>query len=243
MASAGDSTDADLIAELFEAAKITASRQEIWPSKVLSRILTLQNISAVLGRSSDRDLQDPRWARWIFNKHLRIFAILLFLDHPERIRDFVEHGISDDYLPLPEYLLGRKRPAETVGKEASRFDFLQIKDNNLPLPEHLLGIKRPVETVAEEASRFDFLRGWSLLQKRLFDDWQWKFLVPYFLYQGNPNHYSIRDKAILPWIHVEDSKKGSFGNIQRVTIDPDSYKFALPEVIPEATVGGGVKLS
>jgi hypothetical protein len=201
MASDSDSSKgADLADELLSAACSAAgsSHQNFWPHEVLLHVLTPEKISSVLDSGDYEHLLGPDFAEVIRDEFLRIFAILLLNDCPERIRDFIRNGVKDDDLPLP-----KKIPRRINTDEAS----------------------------GQEDSRLDFLRKWKKTQRYSFDRTQWQFLTPYFTYRGIPTHYSFKRETILPWIKVEESENGLFSSVQRVTIDPYSYDFALPEVI------------
>ncbi|MCJ1386940.1 hypothetical protein MMC17_010069 [Xylographa soralifera] len=128
MASDSDlSNEADLVDVLLSAACSAdgSSHQDFWPLKVLLDVLTPRKISSVLDSSDFERLLGPDFAEVIRADFLRIFAILLLNDCPERTRDFIRNGVKDDDLPLPKEILRDNNTDEVSGQKDSRLNFLR----------------------------------------------------------------------------------------------------------------------
>ncbi|KAK3389161.1 hypothetical protein B0H63DRAFT_94962 [Podospora didyma] len=182
---------------------ITGPASVLAPSGSFRTFLTPEKISTALNTRIYESLLGPDFTKVFSDRFIRIFAILVVIDRTERLRDFIESGVTDNDLPVPEEVFQSTTTDERSGQKELRFSFF--------------------------AQRRSMLR-------YAFTETQWKFCVPYFGFRGTPNHYQLESRTILPLTRVEAGfERGSFGNVQRIMLDPYSYDFALPAVTAPAS--------
>ena len=145
-----------------------------------------------------RDAQKPEET-----SYRKIFAILLLIDRPSRIRSFIEEGVSDADLPLVKM----PRTNRLQG-------CLELRRKNSHTP--LLCFKK-----------------WRGSTVARFEQRQWTVLAPFFARSNGKNnsHLELEPEEILPftsWRVAADP--GGFGQVYRVEIHPDHHAFNIAKV-------------
>lgn len=148
----------------------------------------------------------------------KIFAILLLIEKPDKILDFIQEGLHDSDLPF------RKDP-----ENGQRGEW-QFKNKDEP------------------AKPLACFKHWSPLFLDLFDEYQWYTLSPFFSRaEGSDRaservlHYRLEDRHILPFIvdeehHADPSiRMSGFGAVWMVQIHPAHHNFQCDAV--RASIG------
>ncbi|KAM7205422.1 kinase-like domain containing protein, partial [Naviculisporaceae sp. PSN 640] len=133
----------------------------------------------------------------------KILAILLLIDRPSRIRQFVEEGVCDDNLPLELVRVRNSWELRIKGEE-----------------------NRPLQCFKVRGKRW---RGSTI---KAFERTQWHFLAPFFGQDSRRMalHFKVPDSAILPFIDWQDiGRQGSFSKVYRVRIHPDHHAFHVQD--------------
>ncbi|KAJ9148594.1 Kinase-like protein [Pleurostoma richardsiae] len=128
----------------------------------------------------------------------KIFAILLLIERPSKIWNFVEEGVSDADLPLVK-IQRKSRPwTFKLRRKEARHTSLQC------------------------------FKGWRHSTIARFEEWQWAMLAPYFARgtRKDVKHYTLPDETILPFTSWENKREpGGFGQVYKVSIHPDHHNF------------------
>lgn len=121
----------------------------------------------------------------------QIFAILVFMGQSCSIVYFMEDNVSDLDLPLVE----RKDP-ESPGRN----NLYRRNSNHDPLE------------CTEQWSE-DQCTEWSPEQKRLFSEYQWWMLAPFFKFKTpkKVSHYNLEDQHLLPFVDGKEVLSGRTG--------------------------------
>lgn len=184
-------------AQLHEA---MASVQDTIPLPTLRHILTpvlIQNIGKAWGAL-------PYDIATIFHSHLRIFAILIWMERPERIQDFLSRKVSDEHLPLSIFEDEDSRDLSCSFIRSDRF-------GNLPVtPRDLFSMS---------------------MQWRVFEKCQWSFLSPFLFREGDDiYHYKLSSSNLkLPIVRQEDWNP-CYEDIIKVQFSPGSTNFGTKHV-------------
>jgi len=139
----------------------------------------------------------------------KIFAILVSIERPSRIKYFVEEGVCDADLPLERYLPPERQRAPH--QRSTQWELRRRSNLNTPLQcFKLKGIR------------------WRHATVRRFEETQWQVLAPFLSPDERrlPHHFKIPERAILPFIKWEKlPSTGGFGQMYRVEIHPDHHAF------------------
>ncbi|KAK0614519.1 kinase-like domain-containing protein [Immersiella caudata] len=134
----------------------------------------------------------------------KILAILILIDRPSRIYDFVEEGICDADLPLEKF--------SPPGKPSHRWE-LRRKDSKAAL------------------KCFNKKRNWRQSTLRKFEATQWTVLAPYLGQDSRKValRFKLPDSAILPFTTWKQmSSSGGFSKVFEAEIHPDHHAFNMP---------------
>jgi hypothetical protein len=138
----------------------------------------------------------------------RIFVILVLIEKTPDIVKFLEEGVSDSDLPLNK--VERHREKGVYDLRLSRDPSRRLKC---------------------------FRKKWSQLHIRLFEEWQWTCLAPFFAKceYKDVKHYRLQDEVILPFtydgrrddadVHRMLEFEGGFGKVFKAEIHADHHNF------------------
>ncbi|KAK0719385.1 kinase-like domain-containing protein [Lasiosphaeris hirsuta] len=169
-----------------EAYRICGSGEQSWHS----------HFEATASTRTVRRLRPPE-----DESYRKILAILILIDRPSRIRDFVEEEVCDADLPLEKF--------PSSGKLSSHWE-LRRRDGKAAL------------------KCFNKKRKWRQSTLRKFEAAQWIVLAPYLGQDSRKValRYKIPDSAILPfttWKRISSS--GGFSKVFEAEIHPDHHAF------------------
>ncbi|KAK0612099.1 hypothetical protein B0T14DRAFT_439006 [Immersiella caudata] len=108
-----------------------------------------------------------------------------------------------------------------------------LNDCDLPLIRSPTGIGMRRSRIPDRELKC-FQSGWSALQIRNFEDWQWTTLAPFFAkgeQRKDVHHYPLQQRVILPFIFdqerdaVERDLFGGGGRVFKAIIHPDHHNF------------------
>jgi hypothetical protein len=138
---------------------------------------------------------------------IKIFAILALIEKIGSIVDFIHGGISDTDLP---FILTDDHESGSLR--------LYRKDTSGNGRIPIVAFEEPVR--------------WPAYLLQVFDEWQWKVLVPYFHFstaeKPRVREYHLEKNTILPFIEEDSSerKRGGFGDVWRVKIHPAHHNLS-----------------
>lgn len=145
----------------------------------------------------------------------KIFATLVLSGMNSSIRSFVDLGLNDSYLPMPDPRLASSSSSP---------------DNT-------------EKNATEHHSLWESLwKTWSRSHLRIFFMSQWSVLAPVFNSVDRVNHFSFSQNYILPFIrkesptpsdlnsdfdslHLGQARYGGYSEVRRIKIHPDHYNF------------------
>jgi hypothetical protein len=145
----------------------------------------------------------------------KIFATLVLSGLISSIRSFVDLGLNDSYLPMP--------------------------DPRLPRSSH--SPDNTEKNAIERHSLWESLwKTWSRSHLRIFFMSQWSILAPVFDSVNRVNNFSFSQNYILPFIrkespttsdlnsdfdslHLGQARYGGYSEVRRIKIHPDHYNF------------------
>jgi hypothetical protein len=123
-------------------------------------------------------------------------------------------------------------------KGSAIFSFVAhgVSDQCLPLPDRRRG-SSDFYLTDESRERLECFASWSLSEKDMFEDWQWKVAAPRFTRDcsGEPPHHEFHPKVCLPL--TKDSRTsssllaapstigGGYGDVSRVRLLECMYDF------------------
>ncbi|KAK5655779.1 hypothetical protein OQA88_5317 [Cercophora sp. LCS_1] len=171
---------------IAEAHKICGSGEQSWHSH-------FETITPTRGTRRQRPLGDKSYRK--------ILAILILIDRPSRIHDFVEDEVCDADLPLEKF--------QPPGKPSSHWE-LRRKDGKSSL------------------KCFSKKRKWRQSTIRKFEKTQWAVLAPYLSQDARKValRYKIPDSAILPfasWSQI--TVTSGFSKVFAAEVHPDHHAF------------------
>ena len=137
----------------------------------------------------------------------KIFAILVLIERPSRIKYFVEEGVCDADLPLERY-----------------------PTPHLPFNPWELRRKSKI-TDSLRCFKLGGVR-WRHVTVRRFEETQWQFLAPFLSPDERrlPHHFKIPERTILPFTKWEKlPSTGGFGQVYKAEIHPDHHAFHDPD--------------
>lgn len=134
----------------------------------------------------------------------RIFAILLLIQQPDLIMDFIEEGIDDSDLPLCKVIIASSSSGSDsgTGEDEDEEGYLARSTSDGPI-------------IIEK------FRHWIYSQRQQFYQTQWRVQVPIFL-KGrrapdfHPVHKFDRN-IVLPWTEFEEHYNG-LSDVSRVKV-------------------------
>jgi hypothetical protein len=145
-----------------------------------------------------------------------VFAILIMVERPWKIKRFIKAHVSDLKLPLD----GRQT--------ARQFRLYPRRSSNMNELEAQASKKRPA------MRQLICFRGWRSDRRRHFEEKQWIFKAPFFtrdLGSAKPvKHYKLHEKAILPFLSWKEIGHGAFGQVFRVEIHNSHHRFQTTDV-------------
>ncbi|KAI1739132.1 hypothetical protein F4680DRAFT_466665 [Xylaria scruposa] len=130
-----------------------------------------------------------------------IFAILLLIELPHAVKDFIVAQVNDLDLPL------------------HRID----DDSNIGQVKNNLGRRHDPEVPIK-----DIFKGWSSFQVENFERWQWSVMSPFFATgKNNVMHFEFKGGTIMPFCKQPKPPKlpGGSGVVCRVQIHEDHHDF------------------
>lgn len=155
------------------------------------------------------DTEDEQHARHVQQpsekSYRKIFAILLLIERPSRIRSFVEEGVCDADLPLV----------------------------NVPRTNGLPGPFRLRRKNACSCCPLRCFRGWGGSTVARFEQSQWMVLAHSFARSKRKRDpdYKLQPEIIMPFTSWKKAApRGGFGQVYRVEIHPDHHAFPNDEV-------------
>lgn len=144
----------------------------------------------------------------------KIFAILVMMEMPLKIKRFLRDSVCDEDLPLTgrwiasQFKLFRRIPTSKLFSERAT-------------------LQKPLRC----------FRGWKSSQRKKFEETQWEVVAPFFT-RGKPSdlgpvlHYRIQSQAVLPfdsWEPVEPS--GAFSQVFKTEIHEGHHDFQCAAVL------------
>jgi len=166
----------------------------------------------------------------------KIFAILVMIEMPHKIKHFLKEGIWDEDLPLTkrvvsgQFKLFRRRTSNMLTTEKTTLSGGQKSEGGLLA--HLLD--RRVEKPEKPLRCF---RGWDSNRRGKFEEKQWAMVAPFFG-RGEPGdsrpvrHYRLQPQVVLPFTLWEGvGHGGAFGQVYKVEIHKEHHSFDIPEVL------------
>jgi hypothetical protein len=153
--------------------------------------------------------------------HRKLFAILIILGMPWKIKDLINASLSDADLPLDTcevketfYLCHRQ--------SLKRGEYDQQKHPTFPR-------SRMRKAKAPHPPYIKVFQKWEESKRRDFYDKQWIVMAPYFDRGQDPNrpivHHKLRSKTILPFLSYEFIGRGGFGEVFKVEIHSGHHNF------------------
>jgi serine/threonine protein kinase len=187
----------------LELSKYEASlrkRLQIWKPPVDIEAEARRICGDVEQDRSASDTEGDQYMRQPGEKSYRkIFAILLLIERPAKIRSFVEKGVCDADLPLIKVPRTNRLPGSFKLRRKTAVD--------LPL---------------------GCFKKWKDSTVARFEQWQWAVLAPFFARgtRKHAPHYSLQPQVILPFTSWEKvARRGGFGQVYKVEIHPDHHAF------------------
>jgi hypothetical protein len=212
-----------LILRALQPCKIHTNVENFLPEDKLVEIMTTENVKSYVASSGDVFEEDQ--SRVI--EHVcgqsgrsnvrgasrRIFAILLLIQQPRLIMDFIEEGIDDSDLPLCK-----------VRMASSSSDSIISMDDDEDEDDYLARSTRDGPIIIET------FRKWNYPQRQTFYNNQWRVQVPIFQKgrrapEYHPVHKFDRD-TVLPWTEFEERYNG-FSDVSRVKIHKAHSKLGV----------------
>ena len=178
------------------------------PRDSLERIITAERVEAELLRHTPSDgpaasaAEVRRLAARVCHGFRRIFAILVLIDRPLAICEFLdaENPVSDQDLPLQ----ARQLPTGSVALR-------RAADPDTPLP---------------------CFADWKPVHISAFENEQWVVNSPVFAKPCNREHqlahYEFDAKTVLPFVEEQEdasSRRGGFATVTKVNIHPSHHSF------------------
>ncbi len=224
--SDSDPDDSRPLKDLLRKQKVRSSRgdrKEFWPLKLLLQIISRGRLERELRRyqSLRRDVGElvdiirPIRGDGRPGKeedkvmYIRVFALLLLLDHGSQIENFIDEGVSDEILPV-------------CTRESAQGGVILEYRKNVGSTIRLCELRPALS--------------WPDDKKEYFEERQWRMRPPFFDFKTMANHYDFDGKSILPWCQTTtdeserrssniSEKVGAYGVVTQVQIDPNSHRF------------------
>lgn len=130
----------------------------------------------------------------------KIFAILLLIEHPLKIRRFIEEGVCDSDLPFQKIPLGKRRTPFELRRR----------------------------TFSDQSLRC--FQGWKFGPLDMFYKYQWNVLAPSFASGEEKLVKFPSDLILPFTSMRSTGLRGGFGEVFMVDIHPDHHNFEMSEV-------------
>ncbi|KAL6362609.1 hypothetical protein LRP88_03900 [Fusarium phalaenopsidis] len=196
--------------ELINEASVTRELATRLPSGGRRDYAQLESVAKAVCTEEEAKLDDGKFKT---RSYRQIFAILVFIGESASIQLFMEHCVSDLDLPLIE--------------------------DSAPEDQYWNELYRGNADGEAQGEPLECTQDWSPENKKLFCEYQWMMLAPFFSLgtYNHVKHYKLKDQHLLPFIEGEQisspesmrsqstERAGGFSQVFRVWIHPDHHNF------------------
>ncbi|KAF4835116.1 putative protein kinase [Colletotrichum tropicale] len=220
-----DEFEDDLQDRIFEASRENSrDRQDFLPKSQLDRLIHPSSVRVELKRRLPHltediinsyanrichgraETIDKSTTEDLVKSYQKVFAVLVLVKKVDTIELFLQEKVCDADLPLQ-----RHQRDKDIGRR--KFELRRKK---------------------QPGRRLDCFRSWKLVTLRLFEQFQWVMVPPFFTKgkRKNVQHYVLEPSTVLPFIFTENAnnnRRGGYSLVYQADIHPDHHNFNDPQ--------------